>query len=467
MHIASYFADNTTILRNFQKLRYQSRQMEILSPANHSYSQQRMMDVSSYDANDLLCYRLIDSIDIETEASDFKSWKRKHPEMWTCDDIINWIYSVAVPMNINLEKLRGESFQGLSGLQLCRLTLEEFVERDQINGAQLFNCLHELLKQSQFIPPVDFCDIDDCCLDDIDDLQTFAQCQKLNLDKWECFSPLTQTLPSLHTFLDPFDDIGSFEENYSTLICPNLSPSPLDCDRERILPDPGYESGGSLASDPAISNDSSVVSPSSPILIGELHCGVSHQSAVTHSFDRSSTNARQKSLPPPLSLVGCMTPVGAFASSAADATVCGVSERPPKRKPGRPPKRTLSSSSSSNSSSSSDECCSPSPPKKTKKKNTHLWRFMRALLEDPCYNPSSIKWENKSEGVFRIVPGQSKIIARLWGQRKNNPSMTFDKMSRSLRWCRTYGFLSEVPKNGNYPKKLCFRFGDRALDWQI
>src|SRR6218665_2488892 len=62
--------------------------------------------------------------------------------------------------------------------------------------------------------------------------------------EWECFSPLTQTLPSLHTFLDPFDDIGSFEENYSTLICPNLSPSPLDCDRERILPDPGYESGG-------------------------------------------------------------------------------------------------------------------------------------------------------------------------------------------------------------------------------
>ena len=61
---------------------------------------------------------------------------------------------------------------------------------------------------------------------------------------------------------------------------------------------------------------------------------------------------------------------------------------------------------------------------------------MRALLEDPCYNPSSIKWENKSEGVFRIVPGQSKIIARLWGQRKNNPSMTFDKMSRSLRSVR-------------------------------
>jgi len=32
------------------------------------------------------------------------------------------------------------------------------------------------------------------------------------------------------------------------------------------------------------------------------------------------------------------------------------------------------------------------------------------------------------------------------------------------RWCRSSGFLSEVPKNGAYPKKLCFRFGQRAAD---
>ena len=34
-----------------------------------------------------------------------------------------------------------------------------------------------------------------------------------------------------------------------------------------------------------------------------------------------------------------------------------------------------------------------------------------------------------------------------------------------VRWCRTNGFLSAVPKNGKYPKKLCFRFGDDALRW--
>jgi len=59
---------------------------------------------------------------------------------------------------------------------------------------------------------------------------------------------------------------------------------------------------------------------------------------------------------------------------------------------------------------------------------------MRALLEDATYNPQYIRWENKDEGVFRIVPGQSKHVARLWGLKKNNPTMTFDKLSRSLRY---------------------------------
>ena len=59
---------------------------------------------------------------------------------------------------------------------------------------------------------------------------------------------------------------------------------------------------------------------------------------------------------------------------------------------------------------------------------------MRSLLDDPTYNPAFIRWENKEKGVFRIVPGQSKNIAKLWGIKKNNPTMTFDKLSRSLRY---------------------------------
>jgi len=66
-------------------------------------------------------------------------------------------------------------------------------------------------------------------------------------------------------------------------------------------------------------------------------------------------------------------------------------------------------------------------------KTPHLWKFMRALLDDAAYNPEYIRWENKAEGVFRIVPGQSKYVARLWGDKKRNKTMTFDKLSRSLR----------------------------------
>ena len=68
-------------------------------------------------------------------------------------------------------------------------------------------------------------------------------------------------------------------------------------------------------------------------------------------------------------------------------------------------------------------------------KTPHLWKFMRALLDDAKYNPQYIRWEDQHEGVFRIVPGQSKHVARLWGLQKNNPTMTFDKLSRSLRFC--------------------------------
>ena len=71
-------------------------------------------------------------------------------------------------------------------------------------------------------------------------------------------------------------------------------------------------------------------------------------------------------------------------------------------------------------------------------KTPHLWKFMRCLLESATYNPQYIRWENKQAGVFRIVPGQSRHIASLWGLMKNNPTMTFEKLSRSLRyhcWC--------------------------------
>ncbi|RUS79705.1 hypothetical protein EGW08_012539 [Elysia chlorotica] len=98
------------------------------------------------------------------------------------------------------------------------------------------------------------------------------------------------------------------------------------------------------------------------------------------------------------------------------------------------------------------------------KTGNHLWEFVRDLLQDPKFNPKLLKWEDKENGVFRFV--QSEQVARLWGKKKNNPMMTYEKLSRAMRFCRKTGFFNAVPRTGKFPKKLCFMFGEKAHGWK-
>ncbi|KAI8780807.1 myb protein I [Biomphalaria glabrata] len=93
----------------------------------------------------------------------------------------------------------------------------------------------------------------------------------------------------------------------------------------------------------------------------------------------------------------------------------------------------------------------------------HLWEFMRDLLRSPN-NQGIIEWISKPEGVFRVV--NSSEVARLWGEKKKNKKkMTYEKLSRSLRYSRLEGYFSDLPKDKNYPKKLCFKFGPKSNNW--
>jgi len=89
---------------------------------------------------------------------------------------------------------------------------------------------------------------------------------------------------------------------------------------------------------------------------------------------------------------------------------------------GRP--STTGKSSSSSSSSSSRR-------RKQDRGYGKLWEFIRDLLHDPKYCPSMVRWEDVNDGVFRIV--QSEKLANLWGTIKNNPRMTYEKLSRAMR----------------------------------
>ncbi|CAD5118097.1 DgyrCDS6835 [Dimorphilus gyrociliatus] len=96
-------------------------------------------------------------------------------------------------------------------------------------------------------------------------------------------------------------------------------------------------------------------------------------------------------------------------------------------------------------------------------KGNHLWEFLRDLLNDDRSNPHLLKWVNREEGIFRIV--KSEQVAKFWGDKKKRPKMSYEKMSRAIRFCRDVGYFGEVPKNVGHPKKLIFKFGNKAHGW--
>lgn len=64
-------------------------------------------------------------------------------------------------------------------------------------------------------------------------------------------------------------------------------------------------------------------------------------------------------------------------------------------------------------------------------RGTHLWEFIRDILIHPEKNQGLMKWEDRHEGVFKFL--KSEAVAQMWGQKKKNSSMTYEKLSRAMR----------------------------------
>ncbi|EEB15437.1 conserved hypothetical protein [Pediculus humanus corporis] len=59
-----------------------------------------------------------------------------------------------------------------------------------------------------------------------------------------------------------------------------------------------------------------------------------------------------------------------------------------------------------------------------------LWQFLLELLTDK-YHRDVIQWVT-DDGEFKL--NNPEMVAQLWGQRKNKPAMTYEKLSRALRY---------------------------------
>ncbi|XP_056137972.1 ETS homologous factor isoform X2 [Lampris incognitus] len=101
----------------------------------------------------------------------------------------------------------------------------------------------------------------------------------------------------------------------------------------------------------------------------------------------------------------------------------------------------------------------PYQVKKHNPRGTHLWEFIRDILLNPERNPGLIKWEDRTEGVFRFL--KSEAVAQLWGKKKNNSSMTYEKLSRAMRYYYKREILERVDG-----RRLVYKFGRNARGWR-
>lgn len=79
-----------------------------------------------------------------------------------------------------------------------------------------------------------------------------------------------------------------------------------------------------------------------------------------------------------------------------------------------------------------------------------LWEYLFLLLQDPSYS-SVIKWEDDTKMIFRIV--QAEKLAALWGLQKNRLGMTYEKLSRGMRYYYPNNIIAREPG-----RRLLYRF---------
>jgi len=90
----------------------------------------------------------------------------------------------------------------------------------------------------------------------------------------------------------------------------------------------------------------------------------------------------------------------------------------------------------------------PPVPQRRKSGTKKITQWILSLLRDPDYNPRVISWDNEEKGVFYIT--DTAKFAKLWGMRKKNPSMNYEKLSRAMRYYYKNGELIAVDKRTTY-----------------
>jgi len=135
------------------------------------------------------------------------------------------------------------------------------------------------------------------------------------------------------------------------------------------------------------------------------------------------------------------------------------------------------------STDESDEEWAPEPPKYFRRKHSSLKRISKTpsrrpvpqrrspgtklkitqwiveLLRNPKYNPKVITWIDEKQGMFMIK--DTVAYAKLWGKVKENDNMTYEKLSRAMRYSYKNDELRMVPE-----QRLTYQFGANMVNFR-
>ncbi|NWY03856.1 ELF3 factor, partial [Nothoprocta ornata] len=366
---------------------------------------QPSLDVLGQHGNDSTLGLSVPTSQPSAESAEKPEWFSELPYFWTKVQVLEWI-SYHVEKNKYDASSIDFSCCNMDGHTLCHCT------RDQMRlifgplGDELYDRLHEITSDElNWI-------IDLLEKEDVTSQETFLDTTHLGKS-----SALTRLRPQ-----EP--DVAS-GANPPPLSLPELgNPGAKDSLEDMKFPSP-FLSTDFTCLPGAMSPDSS--DTSGPMMSHSPNSQDSGGSDLDLDFDSAEAK---------------LFPDDSFAGGKKGDTKHG------KRKRGRP--RKLSKESRD---------CLESRKSKHSPRGTHLWEFIRDILIHPELNEGLMKWEDRREGVFKFL--RSEAVAQLWGQKKKNSSMTYEKLSRAMRYYYKREILERVDG-----RRLVYKFGKNSSGWK-
>ncbi|XP_048727260.1 ETS homologous factor-like isoform X3 [Ostrea edulis] len=79
-----------------------------------------------------------------TDSNEFARWSNKHPETWSSQEVLDWIFYTAEKNGIDCEHLYAENFRNIAGFDLCKMGLDGFLRLEPNYGRLFYKMFRDL-----------------------------------------------------------------------------------------------------------------------------------------------------------------------------------------------------------------------------------------------------------------------------------------------------------------------------------